>query len=196
MDEIFGPQNHCGDIVFVKTSGLGSNLLADRSDTLLWYARDIASVKYRQLYVEKSFEEGTASNYGWVELRFGERRGLHRNEKLDPTKIQIDALIYKADNITSQGNPLENFEYQAKLYKQAWKTNGIGRQRLARANRMHVAANSLQYVRFMDDFAVVPVTKLWTDTATGSFTDEKIYVVQTGTKTIERCLLISTLSIW
>ena len=41
-------------------------------------------------------------------------------------------------------------------------------------------------------FACVPVTKLWTDTATGSFTDDKIYVVQTGTKTIERCLLMTT----
>ena len=36
------------------------------------------------------------------------------------------------------------------------------------------------------------MTNLWADTGTGSFTDEKVYVVQTGTKVIERCLLMST----
>ena len=33
---------------------------------------------------------------------------------------------------------------------------------------------------------------VWTDTGTGSFTDDKIYVVQTTTKVIERCLLMTT----
>src|SRR5690606_32941651 len=33
---------------------------------------------------------------------------------------------------------------------------------------------------------------LWTDTLTGSFTDAKEYVVQTGPKVVERCLLMTT----
>ena len=33
---------------------------------------------------------------------------------------------------------------------------------------------------------------MWTDTGTGNFTDEKIYVVQTGSKTVERCILMTT----
>ena len=48
------------------------------------------------------------------------------------------------------------------------------------------------YIRFIDDFAVYPYVNMWTDTGTGSFTDEKVYVVQTGSKTIERCLLMTT----
>lgn len=192
MDEVFGPKNHCGDVVFVKTSGLGSSLLADRFDVLLWYAKDVDSVKYNQLYVEKSFEEGTATNYGWLELDSGERRGMKREEKLRRGEIPNGARVYKPDNITSQGNPIERFEHFGKPYSQAWKTNAEGRRRLTAASRMHVAANSLQYVRYLSDFSVLPITKLWTDTATGSFTDEKIYVVQTGTKTIERCVLLST----
>src|SRR5262249_38213625 len=35
-------------------------------------------------------------------------------------------------------------------------------------------------------------SNIWIDTGTGNFTDEKIYVVQTGVKIIERCLLMST----
>ena len=33
---------------------------------------------------------------------------------------------------------------------------------------------------------------MWTDTQTGAFTDDKIYVVQTNAKVIERCLLMTT----
>ncbi|WP_258523870.1 site-specific DNA-methyltransferase [Roseovarius sp. TE539] len=33
---------------------------------------------------------------------------------------------------------------------------------------------------------------MWTDTGTGNFTDDKLYVGQTNAKTIERCLLMTT----
>ena len=35
-------------------------------------------------------------------------------------------------------------------------------------------------------------SELWSDTGTGSFTDEKLYVVQTGTKAVQRCILMTT----
>lgn len=65
-------------------------------------------------------------------------------------------------------------------------------RRLAWAGRIHVARNSLRYVRFVDDFAWKAYTNLWTDTGTGNFTDDKIFVVQTSTKVVERCLLMAT----
>jgi len=52
--------------------------------------------------------------------------------------------------------------------------------------------NSLAYVRFLEDFSVTPFANVWTDTQTGAFTDEKIYVVQTNTKVVERCILMCT----
>jgi adenine-specific DNA-methyltransferase len=36
------------------------------------------------------------------------------------------------------------------------------------------------------------LTDIWLDTQTGAFTDEKVYVVQTNAKVIERCLLMTT----
>ena len=192
MDEVFGAENFCGQITFVKTSGLSQTLLADRFDYLLWYAKRIDDMKYRQLYLEKSIEEGTATNYGWIELPDGIRRGMIRAEKNGAVPLPNGSKIYKPDNITSQGNPLVEFEYRGEKYTQQWKTNPLGMNHLAKCNRLHIAANSLQYVRYLEDFTQLPVTKLWTDTATGSFTEDKIYVVQTGTKTIERCLLMTT----
>jgi adenine-specific DNA-methyltransferase len=100
--------------------------------------------------------------------------------------------LYKPDNITSQGNPLVAFEFESGNYSFRSKTPPIGLSRLARAGRIHKARNSVQYVRNLDDFGVIQVSQLWGDTGTGGFTDDKLYVVQTGVKTIQRCILMTT----
>jgi adenine-specific DNA-methyltransferase len=64
--------------------------------------------------------------------------------------------------------------------------------RLAKLGRIHVAANSLRYRRFADDFPYRERANLWTDTLTGNFTTDKVYVVQTAIKVIERCILMTT----
>ena len=52
--------------------------------------------------------------------------------------------------------------------------------------------NTLCYVRYLDDFPVFPITSLWSDTVTSGFQDPKMYVVQTNSRVIERCLLLTT----
>ena len=64
--------------------------------------------------------------------------------------------------------------------------------RLLKAERVHVAKNSFRFRRYYSDFSVLPLSNIWTDTGTGNFTDEKVYVVQTGTKIVERCILMAT----
>ncbi len=180
VEEVFGSNNFIAQITFVKASGFAGRFLPRPYDFLLWYGKDKAQTKYRALYETKSREAGTADYYSWVELPSGERRGLTRTERDDLSLIPSGARLYKADNITSQGNPVFPFEYQGKVYEQAWKTTREGLTGLARKNRLHVAANSLQYVRYIDDFPCVPVTQLWTDTGTGSFLEDKLYAVQTA----------------
>ncbi len=65
-------------------------------------------------------------------------------------------------------------------------------ERLIKAHRVQNRASSIGYIRFFDDFPVIPLRNTWNDTGTGSFTDPKIYVVQTGNKIIERCILMTT----
>src|SRR4030065_741785 len=62
---------------------------------------------------------------------------------------------------------------------------------LAAAKRLIVTGGSLNYVRDVDVFPAFALTNLWADTQSGSGM-EKTYVVQTNTKVIERCLLMST----
>ena len=47
-------------------------------------------------------------------------------------------------------------------------------------------------MRYLGDFPVTEFSNTWLDTQTGAFTDDKVYVVQTNTKVIERCLLMTT----
>ncbi len=190
LDEVFGKNNYLNIIPFVKTAGITTKFLASNVDFILWYAKDKLRAKYIPLYKDKTMEN--AKHYNWLELKDGTRRGMNSKEKKGLIPLPIDSRLYKPDNITSQGNPKFPFEYLGKEYSQAWKTSKIGLENLAKHNRLHVASNSLQYVRYFDDFPCLSITQLWEDTATGSFTDNKVYVVQTGSKTIQRCLLMTT----
>lgn len=191
-DEIFGVKNFCREIFFFKTGGLASNFLDTQGDYLIWYAKNIESLKYHQLYTPKMLGTESTKNYNWLELPDGTRRGMTAEEKKNPSLIPIGAKAYNPDNLTSQGNPIFTFEYNGKTYTRGWKTNATGMEALGKAKRLHVAKDSLSYVRYLSDFPYSPISALWLDTGLSSYTDEKIYVVQTGTKAIERCILMST----
>ncbi|CAN5516543.1 site-specific DNA-methyltransferase [soil metagenome] len=191
MDEVFGEGNCVSEIAFAKTTGLTTNFLSSRFDFLLWYAKSKDSLKFRRPYVAKSHEDGTADTYSWIRNEAGEYRALGREEK-ETMEVPEGFHLYKPDNITSQGNPIVDFDFEGGHYSFRSKTPPAGLARLAKAGRIHRAKNSVQYVRNLDDFAVIQVSQLWNDTGTGGFTDDKLYVVQTGIKTIQRCILMAT----
>jgi very-short-patch-repair endonuclease len=62
---------------------------------------------------------------------------------------------------------------------------------LARAGRLFETRSFLNYKLYFDDFAANPIANMWTDTM-GTAERHKTYVVQTATKVIERCLLMTT----
>ena len=72
-----------------------------------------------------------------------------------------------------------------------WTTTESGIKNLIARNRVGVQGTTLSYIRYLDDFPAVPITTLWSDTQSGSGMD-KVYVVQTSQKVIERCILMTT----
>lgn len=204
LDEVFGAENSCALISFRKTGAVSSpmarvNVLAGVSDILLWYAKNREVVKYRQIYLEKTVESDDAGVYTWMQLADGERRRMTADERDGRTPLPDGARVFRVDNATSTGWSLAlsapilvgKREYSAGENKH-WKTTPEGMRRLLTAGRLVPAGKTMGYVRFIRDFPVFPLVNYWPDTGTGSFTDEKVYVVQTGTKTIERCLLMTT----
>ena len=199
MDEIFGALNFCNMISFVKTGGKASQLLDTVDDFLLWYASDKEKVKYHQLYFPKEFGGERTASYIWVESPDGtERRRLSSQEQRE-RHIPEGWKLFSAQNMTSQSGgdgarfPV-NFQNQTITpTRNYWKTNPNGMDKLIRANRLIMAGNSLNYVRFQDDFPVIPIHNIWSDTAIAGFSGEdKTYVVQTARRVIARCLLMTT----
>ena len=198
MDEVFGKENFVSLISFQTTSGFKTNTIATLGDFLLWYARDTAKVKVRKLYEEQPLVLGEG-NARWMLLPDGSYRGVGAEERRGETLPPAGYRLYKPGDMQSQGAASEPqpFEYLGKTYSPGpnshWKANyPDGMKRLAEAERIHVAKNSIQYRRFFDDFPYQERGNIWTDTITGSFTEQKIYAVQTNTKVIERCQLLST----
>ena len=198
MDEVFGKENFVSLISFQTTSGFKTKTIATLGDFLLWYARDTPKVKVRKLYEEQPLVLGEG-NARWMLLPDGSYRGVSAEEKRGETPLPEGYRLYKPGDMQSQGaaSKPQPFEYLGKTYSPGsnshWKANyPDGMKRLVAAGRIHVAKNSIQYRRFFDDFPYQERGNIWTDTITGSFTEQKIYAVQTNTKVIERCQLLTT----
>jgi adenine-specific DNA-methyltransferase len=192
MDEVFGSDNHCAQVTVVKTAGQTSELLAGTADYLLWYAKAKAHAKFRLPLSPKGFETDKSNVYRWVRDPRGAVRRLSDTERFNGSTDGV----FRADNLTSQ-RPPGNFQVavNGKQYGSGrgyWKTGQIGMTRLVKASRVQAAANSLTYVRFLDDFRAQAIGNVWTDTATGSFTEDKLYVVQSAAKIVQRCILMTT----
>ena len=195
LDEVFGAENAAGLITFRKTSGLTADRLAQNSDFLLWYAKSIGVVKYRRVYAGKG-TDSDLSFYAYVEMPDESRRRLIAGERLDD--LPRGARPYSVGDLTSSHHYTEGiapFQFEGESFSPGtryWTTSPQGMRRLAHAGRIHRSANTLRYVRFLDDFPVQPLTANWTDTITGQYSDPRLYVVQTGSTVISRCLLMTT----
>ena len=73
-----------------------------------------------------------------------------------------------------------------------WKTTVEGLDRLATQARLYPMGSTISYVRFLDDFPVRPVNNVWVDTRFSSRTEDKLYVVQTSARVVERCIQMTT----
>jgi adenine-specific DNA-methyltransferase len=194
MDEVFGENNFCADIVYQKTVYSTSEELPTVHDYILWYARNRRSVKYRQLFhmldsdrIESSFR------YFYVDSLAGPKGGVSMVKHFSKNRL----FRFMSDNITSPGSSSydDSFIFNGEVYQPGkalhWKTNVAGMARLAKAGRIFRAENSLRYCKLPADATALPMKNIWTDTTVGSFAEAKTYVVQTTPKVIERCILMA-----
>ncbi|MCW8162894.1 site-specific DNA-methyltransferase [Stutzerimonas stutzeri] len=201
LDEVFGDKNFISLISVQTTSGFATNYIGNVTDYILWFAKDktLGARKARSPMYRKDFVLGEG-NARWLMFPDFTYRGVSAAEKRGEASVPADSIPYKPDNIISQGRAKERqpFSFRGKTYD-TWDKNShwkasfpVGMERLAKAGRIHVAENSIQYIRYHTDFELGAHGNVWTDVSTGSFTDDKVYVVQTNTKVIERCILMAT----
>ncbi len=122
----------------------------------------------------------------WEEIQTIAPSGIRRPYRCEDSKI-----LHAEGYLTPVRCDLQGHEIGPG--KGGWKTNRIGLERLKKASRIYVTGNrSLQFQRRLSDFNVAPINDVWTDVGTGSFTADKMYVVQTNVKIVQRCLLMAT----
>jgi adenine-specific DNA-methyltransferase len=195
MDEVFGAANFIAQISFkTKKMSLGRTYLASVNDQILWYGRDSKSTTYQQLFLAKDDSED--SPFAFAELPDRTRRRMTRDEKNDQALLPGGSKVFRTLDLHSTGRTescVFDFKFQGESCSpkrgRSWKTNSEGIERLKTANRLIKVASNVEYVLYHNDFPVSELTNIWNDTQGAS---DKVYVVQTTEKAIQRCMLMTT----
>jgi adenine-specific DNA-methyltransferase len=199
MEEMFGENNLLSQITIVKTTSATSQYLAGTCDFLLWFAKDSTVLKYRQPFLRKEAGKTGAALYNRIQSIDGALvKSLSKDEDFERDFSNLDWHLVTSDNITSQSggaSTREAITFRGNPYTPGsggWKTSTQGMIRLNHSSRLMQGGKALRYIRRIADFPVFPIANVWDDMATGSFTESKIYVVQTAEKLIQRCILMTT----
>jgi adenine-specific DNA-methyltransferase len=203
LDEVFGDENFVSQITYAKTTGAGSgaggtDVVASVADFLLWYCRSKPHVRFRQPYIQKVAGQTGATKYDQIELPNGERR-VSTDVERSAAGLVPGARLFTLDNLTSQSGVDKtrfDVEIDGRVFRPhpaVWKTGESGMGKLLAARRVQPVRSTVRYVRYLDDFLAFPINNVWTDLGgVQSRSDPKVYVVQTATSAIERCMLMCT----
>ena len=202
LDEVFGAGNRIATISFATTSGSSTAHLPQVADYLLMYAKNKKQVKYRQLYEPLTRTEIIEffSSYVMVEEVDGTCRKLTQKERFDPDKnLPEGARIYQSTGLDSQGvsttGRSEPFEWRGKTFhcspNRHWSISHKGLARLGELGRLETIDEkpSLRWKKYE---AEVPGRRIHNVWASRMYPSDKRYVVETSTKAIQRCMLMTT----
>jgi adenine-specific DNA-methyltransferase len=197
MDEVFGEDNFVGLIAVTKTSGLQSgSSLPTVMDYVIQFAKSLETVKFRPLYVDKTAETDSASEYFNVEDDTGNRRAMTREEKSGEKSLNETARAFRLSDLTKPGPGRKfDFHFQGRMFSPGqrwWGNPPESLERLGKASRLQARLKDVTFVRYLNDFAIRPINNLWQDTPFTSRSEDKIYVVQTAARVVQRCILMAT----
>ncbi|MFN5009974.1 MAG: DNA methyltransferase [Gammaproteobacteria bacterium] len=195
-DEVLGSANFVASISFRTMTPLESGRLESVYDYIIWYARDISRVKYRNLFAEKSFQ-GNAE-YKFFDLGDGDHRELTNDEITNLDDHSERHKVFKRSVLESSGFTKSctfPYDFRGRSFTprggKSWRTNQEGMARLDQQGRLFVLGTKLYYKLYHSDFPFTSLLNCWSDTAAG-YSDTKLYVVQTHPKVIQRCMLMCT----
>ncbi len=195
-DEVFGVKNYVCIIPFAKTASIKASLIASTYDYLVWYAKNKWNAKYHQLFVERK-ERTDSGTYNCIELQDGSWRRLSKEELLGTAPLP-DGKCFRAADMSRQGaaSTPQPFSFEGKTYYPSpgrhWAAScPDGMNNLVKSKRIVSLNSVLSYKLYDSDFPLMKISNVWNDTIIGTFS-EKHYVVETATKVISRCMLMTT----
>ncbi len=198
MDEIFGDANFVSQISIQKTGGFSQSKIGNILDHVLWYARSIDSLKYRPINLLIQEPPIDDPNYVLLEFADGTFRRMTPEERsrLEPFPPKVRVFRYgplQSDGAskTDQKVEFEGCEFFPNANSH-WKSNAEGMHRIGRAGKLLRVGKTIYHRLYWDSFSAKTLDNIWLDTQSGGFNEAKVYVVQTTTKVVQRCLLMAT----
>jgi adenine-specific DNA-methyltransferase len=195
MDEVFGEDNFVSQISFKKSGTQSSELLASNYDMLVWYAKKRVNLKYRKVGVPKSETGSLIGQDVWIERDDSTIARFNGEELIPPPGCKL----FTHRQVSSPGaspNGEPPFEFQNnKLYPpdgRHWSLTIDSLNRVARGNLLFLIGKSLRAKDYFTENSVSPLGNVWNDTSRSGFGEKLRYVVETSTKVVERCVLLST----
>ena len=201
LDDIFGAENRMATISFATTSGSSTSHLPQVADYLLWYAKDKDKAKYHQLYEPLTRAETIDYFSSWasVELPDGGSRKPTDEERFNPDKyLPKGARMYQRIGLDSQDASTTGrskpYEWKGRIFhcgkNRHWSISINGLNRLAELGRLEAleGKDSLRWKKYEDEIPGRRINNIWER----MYPREKRYVVETSTKAIQRCLLMTT----
>lgn len=192
LDEIFGAENFISQISFQKTTQSTTAYLSNVFDILLWYAKDKKLFKSNNLFRERTPEERDKT-FNKLDIGNGDQVSVSKRNKYP------NARQFRLDNMYSMGFTKTGsmpYIFKGKKYSPPndlhWKVSQKVMDALTEKERLVAVGNTLMFKNYYDDFPYIKFTNVWTDTVRGGINSEKIYVVQTTVKVIQRCMLMAT----
>lgn len=198
LDEVFGSDNFCREIAVLKASAMSSTLISSTNDFVLWYCKNLKEVKFRPLLNPTDIFENPSERFICVETSTGQLIELSLKQKLREAPIP-DGRILRIYPIYSQtGSESSRFALQFNGQNHfppgsyGWQTSKVGFERLSKASRLAPVGNSVGWKAYFGASRYRPYNTVWSDLRPGGFGETRAYVVQTDTRIVERCLLMTT----
>ena len=166
LDEVFGQENYVLGIVAQKTGSQTGAFIQSANDYVLWYTRNskAALSKFRPLFLDRAAD------------------GADEEPSANP--------------LTSDGiRPATtvSYDFRGQTYHPGktshWKVLPKGLDRVARADRLLPQKKQIRLAFFRSDYPVKRLGPVWNDLGGAN---DKVYVVQTTRKLVERCILMAT----
>ena len=186
MDEVFGEDNFVSAINYRTSAPLGSKFIAGITDTILWFSKNIEAVKYRRLFY--ATEQSDRSFFNHLDTLYAYKDGKRKSNSERP--FANITLVAAGPNESCVFPILFNGKKFLPTGGRGWKTTEEKMQRVAKANRFFSSTGRVLRLKvYWDDFPYKQYTNIWLDMGGAS---NKRYVVQTATKVIQRCILMTT----
>ncbi len=112
MDEVFGRENFVSLISYVTTSGFPSTTISRSGDYLLWYAKNLDSVKCHPLFTLKTVNPNDTA-YRFLKLGNGTHRPQTQDERSGlvalPKTVKYAVMVMHKHKALREKTPLLNF---------------------------------------------------------------------------------------